>query len=142
MGGNSTIHAMTHFPEYFSDIKALILLQAVSGHAFVEKGAINSNLDVAATVAAFDKRIHELTGFRLKELTPIPLAKNVTVPTLFAQVRKDALIDTKDSQEIFDALGSKEKKLIWIEDSTRRFDGYNYFAEKPAEMVQWFQKFV
>lgn len=142
MGGNSTIHAMTHFPEYFSDIKALILLQAVSGHAFVEKGAINSNLDVAATVAAFDKRIHELTGFRLKELTPIPLAKNVTVPTLFAQVRKDALIDTKDSQEIFDALGSKEKKLIWIEDSTRRFDGYNYFAEKPAEMVHWFQKFV
>ncbi|RGP81341.1 esterase lipase [Fusarium longipes] len=142
LGGNSTIHAMTHFPQYFTDIKAMILLQAVSGHAFVEKGAINAGLDKEATVSTFDKRIHELTGFRLKELTPIPLAKNVKVPTLFAQVRKDALIDTSDSQQIFDALGSEEKKLVWIEDTTRRFDGYNYFAEKPAEMIQWFDKYV
>ncbi|EFY93667.1 Esterase/lipase [Metarhizium acridum CQMa 102] len=104
MGSNSTIHAMAHFPKYFTDIQALILLQAVSGHAFVEKGAINANLDVATTVQAFDKRIHELTGFRLKELSLVPLAKNVSVPTLFVQVRKNALIDTKDSQEIFNAL--------------------------------------
>ncbi|KAL7893167.1 Alpha/Beta hydrolase protein [Trichoderma sp. SZMC 28014] len=142
MGGNATIHAMTHFPEHFNDIKAMVLLQAVSGHAFVEKGAINAGLDVDETVKAFDKRIHDLTGFYLKELSPIPLAKNVTVPTLFAQVRKDALIDTKDTQEIFDALSSKEKQLIWIEDTTRRFDGYNYFANKPAELVEWFGKYV
>lgn len=143
MGGNSTIHAMTHFPQYFGDdIKAMILLQAVSGHAFVEQGAKSNGFDVAETVAAFDTRIHELTGFRLKELTPIPLAKNVHVPTLFAQVRKDAMIDTQDSQDIFDALSSKEKKMVWIEGTTRRFDGYNYFAEKPAEMVEWFTKYV
>ncbi|KAF5254123.1 hypothetical protein FANTH_1005 [Fusarium anthophilum] len=142
MGGNATIHAMTLFPEYFKSIKAMILLQAVSGHAFVEKGAINSGLDKEATVAAFDKRIYELTGFRLKELTPLPLAKNVTVPTLFAQVRKDFLIDTSDSQQIFDALGSKEKKMVWIEDTDRRFDGYNYFAKEPAEMLNWFEQYV
>ncbi|KAJ4332255.1 hypothetical protein N0V95_009710, partial [Ascochyta clinopodiicola] len=142
LGGNSTIHAMTHFPDHFKDIKAMILLQAVSGHAYVEKGALNSGLDKDATVAAFDKRIHELTGFRLKKMTPVPLAKNVTVPTLFAQVRKDALIDTSDSQEIFDALGSTEKKMIWIEDTTRRFDVCNYFGEKPAEMIEWFGKYV
>jgi uncharacterized protein len=143
MGGNATIHAMSLFPQYFTDIKALILLQAVSGHAFVEKGALNAGLDVDATVTAFDKRIYELTGFRLKELTPIPLAGNVKVPTLFAQVRKDTLIDAeKDTQTIFDELGSKEKKLIWIGDTTRRFDGYNYFAQKPAEMVQWFEQYV
>ncbi|KAH0054765.1 hypothetical protein KCU60_g24097, partial [Aureobasidium melanogenum] len=82
-------------------------------------------------------------GFRLKELTPIPLAKNVTMPTLFAQVRKDVLIDAaKDTQAIFDALSSKEKEMIWIEDTTRRFDGYNYFAKKPSEMIQWFNKYV
>ncbi|KAG9751917.1 alpha/beta-hydrolase, partial [Aureobasidium melanogenum] len=143
MGGNATIHAMTLFPKCFEGIKALILLQAVSGYAFVEKGAINAGLDVQATVTAFDKRIYELTGFRLNELTPIPLAKNVTMPTLFAQVRKDVLIDAaKDTQAIFDALSSKEKKMIWIEDTTRRFDGYNYFAEKPSEMIQWFNKYV
>lgn len=143
MGGNSTIHAMTHFPSYFGDdVKAMILLQAVSGHAFVEQGAKNAGLDVDQTVAAFDKYIHGLTGFQLKELTPIPLAKNVTVPTLFAQVREDSLIDTKDSQEIFDQLGSKEKELLWIEGTTRRFDGYNYFAQNPERMVEWFTKYV
>jgi hypothetical protein len=140
--GNATIHAMTHFPEYFKTIKAMILLQAVSGHAFVEKGAINSGLDKEATVAAFDKRIHELTGFWLAELTPLPLAKSVTVPTLFAQVRRDTLIDTSDSQQIFDALGSKEKKMVWIEDTDRRFDGYNYFAKEPVEMLNWFKLYI
>ena len=133
---------MTHFPEYFKDIRAMILLQAVSGHAFVEKGAVDSGLDKEATVTAFDKRIHELTGFRLKELSPIPLAKNVTVPTLFVQVRRDSLIDTSDSQRIFDALSSKEKKMVWIEDTERRFDGYNYFGKNPAEMLNWFNEYV
>ena len=142
LGGNATIHAMTHFPEYFKTIKAMILLQAVSGHAFVEKGAINPGLDKEATVAAFDKRIHELTGFWLAELTPLPLAKNVTVPTLFAQVRRDTLIDTSESQQIFDALGSKEKKMVWIEDTDRRFDGYNYFAKEPVEMLNWFKLYI
>lgn len=143
MGGNSTIHAMTHFPSYFGDdIKAMILLQAVSGHAFVEQGAKNAGLDVDQTVAAFDKYIQGLTGFQLKELSPIPLAKNVTVPTLFAQVKKDSLIDTRDSQEIFDALSSKKKDMLWIEGTTRRFDGYNYFAKNPERMVEWFTKYV
>lgn len=142
LGGNSTIHAMSHFPQYFQDIQAMVLLQAVSGHAFVEKGARNAGLDVDQTVAAFDKRLHELTGFRLKELDPTPLAKNVKVPTMFAQVRKDTLIDTRNTQEIFDALGSSEKQLIWIEDTNRRFDGYNYFAQNPTELLAWFGKYV
>jgi alpha-beta hydrolase superfamily lysophospholipase len=143
LGGNSTIHAMSHFPQYFKDdVKAMILLQAVSGHAFVEKGAKNLNLDVPATLKAFDHRIHELTGFRLNELTPIPLTKDVKVPTLFVQVRKDSLIDTKDSQEIFDGLGSEEKKLVWIENTDRRFDGYNHLGKEPKEMLEWFGKHV
>ena len=143
MGGNATIHAMSLFPQYFKDdIKAMILLQAVSGHAFVEKGAKDLNLDVPATLKAFDERIHDLTGFFLRELTPIPLAKNVKVPTLFAQVRRDFLIDTKDSTEIYEGLGSKEKKMVWIENTDRRFDGYNHFAKEPKEMLEWFGNFV
>ena len=136
------MHAISLFPQHFEGIKCLILLQAVSGHAFVEKGAKSLNLDVDATVKAADNRIHELTGFRLNELTPIPKAKDVKLPTLYAQVRRDTLIDTKDSQELFDALGSEEKKLVWIEDTDRRFDGYNYFASKPEEMLAWFNKYV
>lgn len=142
LGGNSTIVGMSKYPSYFSEVKCVILLQAVSGHAFVEKGAKDSGFDVPATLQKFDARIHELTGFRLKELTPIPYAKDVKVPALVAQVRKDFLIDTKDTQEIYDALGSTEKELVWIDGTTRRFDGYNYFGDNPSKMLSFFKKFV
>lgn len=114
----------------------------LSGHDVIEQGAKNAGSDVDQTVAAFDKYIQGLTGFQLKELTPVQLAKNVTVPTLFAQVKEDSLIDTTDSQEIFDQLSSKEKELLWIEGTTRKFDGYNYFAKNPERMVEWFTKYI
>lgn len=108
----------------------------------MQKGAIYAGLDVTQTIAAFATRLCELTGFRLKQSTLIPLARKVKVPTLSAQVRKDALIDTKDSQAIFDALSTSIRHLVWIEDTARRFDGYNYFAQKPAEMLAWFDQYV
>lgn len=47
-------------------------------------------LDVASTAQAFDTRYHQLTGFHLDELSPIPYAKDVKVPTLVAQVSTHA----------------------------------------------------
>jgi hypothetical protein len=32
----------------------------------------------------------------------------------------------------------KDKKLFWIEGTTRRWDGYNYFPEHPKLMIEWF----
>ena len=61
MGGNAMVHAMTHFPDFSKDVKAMAFLQAVSGHAFVEKGARNLGLDVTAVTKEFDRRIHDLT---------------------------------------------------------------------------------
>lgn len=74
-------------------MKTPILLQAFSGHALCGKRRRSCQPRCFRDGAAFDKRIRELTGFRLKGLTPISLAKNVTVSPLFAQVRKDALIE-------------------------------------------------
>jgi uncharacterized protein len=28
--------------------------------------------------------------------------------------------------------------LVWIEGTTRRFDGYNYFGEHPEIPIDWF----
>jgi len=41
-------------------------------------------------------------------------------------------------QGIYDSLGATDKKLHWIESTTRRFDGYNYFPENPRLMLEWF----
>ena len=56
---------------------------------------------------------------------------------------KDSLIDAeKDTQAIYDGLASKTKDLLWIEGTTRRFDGYNHFASNPERMVEWFDRFM
>jgi hypothetical protein len=33
---------------------------------------------------------------------------------------------------------ANDKKLFWIEGTTRRWDGYNYFPEHAEQMIEWF----
>ncbi|KAL4883641.1 alpha/beta-hydrolase [Aspergillus karnatakaensis] len=141
LGANSTIVAASRYPEYFRDVKALIALQPVSSRVFVETGAKNSGLDPVKAAEAFDTKIFHLTGFRLDELSPKPYTKDLNIPTLVAQVHKDITVEPSDVQAIYDGIRSEVKELIWIEGTTRRFDGYKYFAEHPQKMVGWFDRF-
>lgn len=141
MGGNSTIIAMAKWPEEFTHIRALVLLNVVSGKTFIERGAENLHLDPAKAAAKLDERLRELTGFRLDEETPRPYARHVRAPTLMAQLRRDFLIHgEQDGREIFDALGAKEKELLWIEESNQRFYAYNHFGRHPERLVGWFDR--
>lgn len=143
MGGNSTIIAMDKWPEEFKDIEAMVLLMVVSGKTFVEKAAEMIKADPEKTCKQVDDRLRELTGFRLDEETPRPHAKAVKVPTMMAQLRREFLIHAeKDGQEIFDALGSKEKELLWIEESNQRFYAYNHFGQQPERLIGWFNKYM
>lgn len=143
MGGNSTIIAMAKWPGEFAEIKAMVLLNVVSGKTFIEKGAEMIKADPEKSASQLDERLRELTGFRLDEETPLPSAKHVKAPTLMVQLRREFLIHAeKDGQEIFDALGSAEKELFWIEDSNQRFYAYNYFGQKPERLVGWFEKYM
>jgi hypothetical protein len=72
MGGNSTIIAMAKWPEDFTHIQALVVLNVVSGKTFIERGAENLHLDPTKAAARLDERVRELTGFRLDEETPLP----------------------------------------------------------------------
>jgi len=143
MGGNSTIIAMAKWPDEFAHIRALVLLNVVSGKTFIEKGAENLHLDPQRAAERLDERLRELTGFRLDEETPLPYASHVKVPTLMAQLRRDFLIHgERDGQAIFDALGPEEKKLLWIEQSNQRFYAYNHFGQHPEELLGWFAKYM
>lgn len=139
MGGNSTIIAMDLYPDEFTDIKTLAVVNVVSGKTFIEKGAELAKMDPQKTADRLDVRIRELTGFRLDEETPRPHAHAVEVPTFMAQLKRDFLIHAEeDGQEIFDALGAQEKELFWIEDSNQRFYAYNYFGDHPEKLIAWF----
>ena len=141
MGGNSTVIAMAKWPKEFDDIRALVLLNVVSGRTFIERGAEMVKLDPQKAAEHLDQRLRELTGFRLDEETPRPSAHAVKVPTLVAQLRREFLIHAeKDGQEIFDALGSADKELYWIEDSNQRFYAYNYFGQHPERLIDWFDR--
>lgn len=69
-------------------------------------------------------------------------AKDVKVPASVTQARKDSLIDSKDTQEIHNALGSEDKEVYWIEGTRRRLDSLNRFAEHLNKMLGWFEKYI
>lgn len=142
MGGNSTIIAWNRWSQEFEHIKALVLLQAVSGRTFIEKGAERIHLDPQKAAQQLDQRLQEIAGLRLDELSPQAYAHSVNVPTLQVQVRRDFLIHSSDTQEIFDALGTTQKELFWIEGSDQRFYGYNYFGQYPEKLVGWFDRYM
>lgn len=143
MGGNSTIIAMSKWPEEFSHIEALVLLNVVSGPTFIERGAENVGLDPEKAAARLDERCRETSGFSLFDFRPQDYGNGVTVPTLMAQLRRDFMIHgEKDGQEIFDSLATKTKELLWIEESNQRFYAYNHFGQHPERLLEWFGRYM
>ncbi|MYM19312.1 alpha/beta hydrolase [Brevibacterium sp. 5221] len=141
LGADSTAIAWDRMPEEFSEVEAMIMLQPVSGTYIVDTFAEGLGLGEAG-YTAFDAAVHERTGFRLAEQTPLPHMGAIGVPTLVAQVHDDSMTKPQDVQDIYDALPTDDKKLVWIEGTTERFRGYNYFGEHPAEAVDWFDSHV
>ncbi len=58
------------------------------------------------------------------------------------QVRDDVWTKPEDVQTTFDLLSIGDKKLFWIEGTTKRFDGYNYFGENPERMIEFFDTYM
>ena len=52
----------------------------------------------------------------------------------------DSITYPSDVQAIYDNIPVKDKRLFWIEGTTRRFDGYNYLGEHPDIMIDWFDE--
>jgi uncharacterized protein len=43
---------------------------------------------------------------------------------------------------MYDNLPVADKKLYWIEGTTRRWDDYAYFQKEPEQMLEWFNRFM
>ncbi len=137
LGADSTCVAMAKHPEEFEHISSLILLQPVSASYIIEEFVKTNNIPDG--YQRFDRALRERTGFRLSEQSPLEYAKSIHIPTLVAQVRPhDSMTRPEDVQSIYDAIPVEDKKLVWIEATTRRFDGYNYFGKHPGVAIDWF----
>jgi len=137
MGCNSTMFAMARRPELFEGVRCLVGVQPVSPRSIMSK--ILDLVGVGSEhIEQLEERIRLVTSFALEDLSPARAAHGVTIPTLLYQVREDIMTDPNDVQTIFDAIGSRQKDLFWIEGTTRRWDGYTHFAKEPERIVAWF----
>jgi uncharacterized protein len=76
MGGNSTIRPWRNgLRGEFTHIRALVLLNVVSGRTFIERGAENQHLYPETAAKRLDEHLRELTGLRLDEETTIAVCQ-------------------------------------------------------------------
>jgi hypothetical protein len=67
-------------------------------------------------------------------------------PTLLIDEADTFLRDNEDLRGVLNSghrhggsvLRRNKLGLFWIEGSTRRWDGYNYFPEHPEPVIEWF----
>jgi uncharacterized protein len=139
LGCNSTFQAMSRRPEVFDGVKCLVGVQPVSSGVILER-----TLELARVprshfgdIAAEFKKV---TSFTLEEASPASVSKSDVIPSYIYQVRDDAMTRPSDVQRIFDKIPIKDKELFWIEGSTRRWDGYAYFAKSPDQILDWLNR--
>ncbi len=142
MGGNSQYEAIKRYPEVFENVKCMVSPLVVSMRAiyraFSELQGVDQYLDLV------DFELLKSGGWLMDEMTPHSAAPSVKMPVLMIQVKEDAWTkNPEDGQKTFDLLGSKDKELFWIEDTSRRFkDGYNYFGRNPKLVLDFFDKYM
>ncbi|WOR15246.1 alpha/beta hydrolase [Hyphomonas sp. FCG-A18] len=139
-GGNAQYEAIYRRPDLFKDVRCLFSPLVVSMDALMGTFAGLQGVREYMDVMNFEQT--KLGGFTNPEMTPHLFAGAVQIPTMITQVHDDAWTTQEDGQQTFDLLGSNEKELFWIEGTSRRFDGYNYFGQNPERMLAWFGKYM
>lgn len=139
-GANAQFEAISRYPEMFANIKAIIAEQPVSmiytATFFANAQGIGEFMDV------LNDEQRRIGGFSNEDMSPHYFAHAVTQPILLAQVHEDIWTQAEDTETTFALLGSAEKELFWIEGTTRRFDGYNYFGQNPEKMLAFYAKYM
>jgi pimeloyl-ACP methyl ester carboxylesterase len=139
MGANATITAMNKGRTYITRVRCLAAIQPVSAEVFVKQFMRDRFTSLSLALVPFVDILLPLFGGRLlEEMTPIPYAHSVGVPTLIAQAITDKWIIIQDTQAIHDAIPAP-KELWWIKDITHRFNTYNYIGEHPEKLITFLE---
>ena len=140
-GANAQFEAIHRHPNLFKDIQCLMCPLAVSMEALMGTFATLQGVDQYMSEMDFLQK--SFGGFTNAEMNPQLFAASVTQPVFMSQVKDDAWTDNpRDAERTFNLIASAEKELFWIEGTTRRFDGYNYFGNNPERMLAFFGKYL
>ena len=144
MGANSTIIAMSKQPEAFTNVKCLFAVQPISMEVFVRTYAAKmfTRPVVKILLPMIKKFIVWRGGHPLDKMSPGEYAKDIKVPTMYVQARHDPWTELSDIQGFYNNTPDNPKEFFWIEDTTHRFESYNYFEKKPVVMLDWLKRWV
>ena len=141
LGCNSTLYAMKSRPNAFQGVRCLVGTQPVNTKTIVLKqlgfAGIPEN-----RIEDLDQRIILKTSIGFDARYCLDWTKGVCVPTFLYQVHDDVLTVPRDMEIMFNNIPLNEKKLFWIEGTTRRWDGYAYFQHHPEQMLDWFATYM
>jgi dipeptidyl aminopeptidase/acylaminoacyl peptidase len=96
-------------------------------------------LDIGSSSVKLVQMKERRGGYALSEMSPLAYAKDIRVPTLFVQARRDRWTTVADTQSFYDATPA-EKEIWWIEDITHRFKAYNHIGEHPERILEFVGK--
>lgn len=137
-GANTTFFAFQEDAEVFttSGVKALVALQPLANGDFLK------GMKVPDAVYKAAEQHYEAHSGGYPFIAPIEdAARFVTVPTRLVQARKDPYANMDKIAAIYTSIQA-EKEMYWLDKPTHRFDGYNWFAGHPRDMLDWFDRFV
>lgn len=140
-GANSTLAAMWQYPAEFDGVRSLLAPQPVTTHIVVGRqlalaGVPEDKIDDALARLDEQLRIRTSVGFAARDTRE--WAKGAVIPTFLYQVRDDVLTVPADVQAMYDNLPMSDKKLLWIENTSVRWDGYLEFQRRPRPGLEWF----
>lgn len=140
-GTVSTMRAMQKAPDKFAQVKAFVNIQPLSADAFVEGVTQEFGLSHPDNVKNFVKHIEAQNGYGLEDLKVPNIAPAVNVPTMLVQVRKDFRTTNTDIEAVFEAFGTNDKQMVWIDDQVERLEAYNHFTRHPGDLVEFLNKY-
>lgn len=134
LGGISTFIAAARRPEVFAGVRCILCPNPLSVRPFLER-----TLEAYGLTDRFDEvdmLLRRQTSFGIDEMSPIPIMKEIRIPTFLYSVKDDLLTKESDVQTMYDLIPIEDKKLFWV-DGTARIKGYTYFQQEPKIFVEW-----
>ncbi len=135
MGTNATTNAFGKGLKNNPKIKAYISVQPITNAIFL-KGLGLPNFLIKST-----NRFHIKRGGTDLYASCMPNVKNINVPTMVVQSKGDAWADFDWVQEYYNNIKT-EKEMYWLEPTTNRLDGYDWFGHTPKRMLDFFNKYT
>jgi alpha/beta superfamily hydrolase len=141
MGANSTIVALSKGRDRLQNVKCLVAIQPISIAVFL-KCFIKQSYTAAGLILIplVDRICQWRGGYAIKDITPLPYCKDISLPSLFIQARTDPWTELSDIQSIYDAT-PEPKEFLMLEGQMERLDTYNYVGEHPENVIAFLDKY-